>query len=44
MERGIRRQEIFGEETDYCIFIAILKNVMEKYGANLHAYCLMVSA
>lgn len=31
MERGIRRQEIFREETDYYIFIAILKNVMEKY-------------
>ena len=36
MERGIRRQEIFREETDYYIFIAILKNVMEKYGANLN--------
>lgn len=43
MERGIRRQEIFREETDYYIFIAILKNVMEKYGANLHAYCLMTN-
>lgn len=30
MERGIRRQEIFREETDYYIFIAILKNVMEN--------------
>ena len=43
MERGIHRQEIFREETDYYIFIAILKNVMEKYGANLHAYCLMTN-
>ena len=43
MERGIRRQEIFTEEMDYQIFMAILKKVVERYEAKVHAYCLMTN-
>ena len=41
MERGIRRQEIFKEEMDYQMFLAILKKVVESYEATVHAYCLI---
>lgn len=43
MERGIRRQEIFKEEMDYQMFMAILKKVVERYEATVHAYCLMTN-
>ena len=43
MERGIRRQEIFTEEMDYQMFMAILKKVVGRYGAKVHAYCLMTN-
>lgn len=43
MERGIRRQEIFKEEMDYQMFLAILKKVVESYEAKVHAYCLMTN-
>lgn len=31
MERVIRRQEIFKEENDYSIFLAVMKNAVEIY-------------
>ena len=43
MERGIRRQEIFKEEMDYQMFLAILKKVVESYETTVHAYCLMTN-
>ena len=43
MERGIRRQEIFKEEMDYQMFLAILKKVAASYEAKVHAYCLMTN-
>ena len=43
MERGIRRQEIFNEEMDYQMFLAILKKVVGSYEAKVHAYCLMTN-
>ena len=35
MERGIRRQEIFKEDMDYEMFLAILKKVVESYEAKV---------
>ena len=43
MERGIRRQAIYKEESDYQAFISILQSGLEKYGCILHAYCLMTN-
>lgn len=43
MERGIRRQEIFQEEMDYQMFLAILKKVATSYEVKIHAYCLMTN-
>lgn len=43
MERGIRRQEIYKEESDYQAFLAMLKSSLEKYECILHAYCLMTN-
>ena len=43
MERGIRRQVIFQEDIDYQLFLLILKRITKKYGAKVHAYCLMTN-
>ena len=43
MERGIRRQAIYEDESDYQAFLCILKSGIEKYGCILHAYCLMTN-
>lgn len=43
MERGIRRKEIFKDDTDYQVFLAILKNSLAKNECMVHAYCLMTN-
>lgn len=43
MERGIRRQAIYGEEEDYQVFMAVMRKCLEKYGCILHAYCMMTN-
>lgn len=41
MARGIRRMVIFQDDTDYQVFLLLLKKMMEKHECSLHAYCLM---
>lgn len=43
MERGIRRKEIYKDDMDYQVFMAIMKYAMEKTGCTLHAYCMMTN-
>lgn len=43
MERGIRRKEIFKDDTDYQVFLAILKKALAKNECMVHAYCLMTN-
>lgn len=43
MERGIRRQAIYSDYTDYQTFLAILKRSLKKYSCTLHAFCLMTN-
>lgn len=43
MHRGVRRKPIFEDETDYQVFLQILKTSLEKYNCILHAYCLMAN-
>jgi REP element-mobilizing transposase RayT len=39
--RGINRQRIFEEDTDYYQFLEILESVKKRSGFSLYAYCLM---
>ena len=39
--RGINRQEIFYDETDYRYFIDVLREIKSGEAYELHAYCLM---
>jgi len=41
MFRGVNRQRIFEEETDYCRLLAILSEVKAISECKLYAYCLM---
>lgn len=41
MHRGVRRTEIFSDETDYQVFLEILKVALDKYQCKIHAYCMM---
>lgn len=41
MNRGSARQEIFCDDTDCHLFFALLSEIHEKYGIEVHAYCLM---
>lgn len=41
MERGVRRLEIYRDDTDYQVFRAIMKNALEKNECVVHAYCMM---
>lgn len=38
--RGNRRSDLFKAEEDYIIFLAIVKEVMEKLPFKLYSYCL----
>jgi putative transposase len=39
--RGSNRRDVFWDDGDRQIFLVILKGVVEAYGWQLHAYCLM---
>lgn len=43
MHRGVRRTEIFSDETDYQVFLEILKVSLDKYQCKIHAYCMMTN-
>ncbi len=43
MSHGNRRSDIFKDEEDYKVYLAILKQAMEKYTYILYAYCLMMN-
>ena len=43
MQRGIRRNEIFENQTDYETFLTILQRYLVATGCTLHAYCLMTN-
>lgn len=43
MHRGVRRTEIFSDETDYHVFLEILKVALDKYQCKIHAYCMMTN-
>ena len=43
MHRGVRRTEIFSDETDYQVFLEILKVALDKYQCKIHAYCMMTN-
>jgi len=34
---------IFQDDTDYQVFLLLLKKMMEKHECSLHAYCLMTN-
>lgn len=36
MHRGVRRTEIFSDETDYQVFLEILKVALNKYQCKIH--------
>jgi putative transposase len=39
--RGVRKQPIFLDERDYEVFLALLEEVVERFGWICHGYCLM---
>lgn len=41
MSRGVRGGLIFKDESDYALFLQILKDCQKKYQFKLHSYCLM---
>ena len=43
MHRGVRRTEIFSDETDYQVFLEILKVALDKYQCKIHAYSMMTN-
>lgn len=43
MHRGVRRTEIFSDETDYQVFLEILKVALDKYQCKIQAYCMMTN-
>lgn len=43
MHRGVRRTEFFSDETDYQVFLEILKVALDKYQCKIHAYCMMTN-
>ena len=42
MHRGVRRTEIFSDETDYQVFLEILKVALDKYQCKAHAYLSLI--
>src|SRR3990172_3879174 len=41
MNRGAGRQTIFRNNDDYDLFLSLLGEITERYGIEIHAYCLM---
>lgn len=43
MERGIRRQKIFEDISDYQVFTELMKTALNKNRCTVHAYCMMTN-
>ena len=43
VQRGNNREACFLEPTDYLAYIELWRKVSRRYGANVHAYCLMTN-
>lgn len=43
MSRGVRRQAIFKEESDYLYFLELMKKVRKRYPFTIHSICLMTN-
>ena len=43
MERGIRRQKIFEDISDYQVFTELMKTALKKNRCTVHAYCMMTN-
>lgn len=43
MERGVRKQEIFQKQSDFEIFLMLLKDAAINKQCKVHAYCLMTN-
>lgn len=43
MARGVRRLVIFQDDSDYQVFLVLLKKIVEKHECKVHAYCLMMN-
>lgn len=43
MARGVRKLPIFLEESDYEVFLMILRETVVKIPCSIHAYCLMTN-
>ena len=41
MNRGAGRKKIFNATPHYELFLTLLEEVSERFGAEIHAYCLM---
>lgn len=43
MSRGVRGGQIFKEDSDYKLFMEIIKRYMDKLGFVIHSYCMMTN-
>ena len=43
VHRGHNRQVVFADETDYCRYLADLRELKTTFGVSVHAYCLMTN-
>jgi len=43
VQRGHNRQACFRRETDYLVYLTLLRDLCRKHGCALHAYCLMTN-
>ncbi len=43
IQRGVNRQAVFFADTDYRLYLEVLKEVLEQHRCLLHAYVLMTN-
>ena len=43
VQRGNNRQTCFFEDGNYLLYLQLMREVIPRYGADLHAYCLMTN-
>lgn len=43
MSRGVRRQVIFMDDSDYMLFLRLVSDAIKEFGFKLHSYCLMTN-
>ena len=41
MSRGLNKQLLFDDETDYLRYLQLLNDIKKEYGIKVYAYCLM---